>query len=98
MRVRMRFICGLAIAAAFLALTLHRVEAKTIYIAVSNPDMSFLSGGVAKYQGYFQGRGLGRGGLADERQRFGSGIGCRQRRLQFDPAIRRHGKFARSSA
>jgi hypothetical protein len=28
------------------------------YIAVSNPDMSFLSGGVAKYQGLLQERGL----------------------------------------
>ncbi|MGH7873639.1 MAG: ABC transporter substrate-binding protein [Candidatus Binatia bacterium] len=56
--MRVRFICGLAIAAAFLALTFHRVEAKTIYIAVSNPDMSFLSGGVAKYQGYFKDEGL----------------------------------------
>ncbi|HMF51833.1 MAG TPA: ABC transporter substrate-binding protein [Candidatus Saccharimonadales bacterium] len=56
--MRVRFICGLAIAATFLALTFHRVEAKTIYIAVSNPDMSFLSGGVAKYQGYFKDEGL----------------------------------------
>ena len=36
----------------------QRVEAKTIYIAVSNPDMSFLSGGVAKFQGYFKDEGL----------------------------------------
>jgi ABC-type nitrate/sulfonate/bicarbonate transport system substrate-binding protein len=56
--MRVRFICGLAIFATFLALTFHRVEAKTIYIAVSNPDMSFLSGGVAKYQGYFKDEGL----------------------------------------
>jgi ABC-type nitrate/sulfonate/bicarbonate transport system substrate-binding protein len=56
--MRVRFICGLTIAATFLALTFHRVEAKTIYIAVSNPDMSFLSGGVAKYQGYFKDEGL----------------------------------------
>lgn len=56
--MRVRFIFGLAIAATFLALTFHRVEAKTIYIAVSNPDMSFLSGGVAKYQGYFKDEGL----------------------------------------
>ncbi len=58
MRVRIRVICGLAIAATFLALPFHRVHAKTIYIAVSNPDMSFLSGGVAKYQGYFKDEGL----------------------------------------
>ena len=58
MRVGIRVICGLAIAATFLALPFHRVHAKTIYIAVSNPDMSFLSGGVAKYQGYFKDEGL----------------------------------------
>ena len=38
--------------------SLAETEAKTIYIAVSNPDMSFLSGGVAKYQGYFKDEGL----------------------------------------
>jgi ABC-type nitrate/sulfonate/bicarbonate transport system substrate-binding protein len=43
---------------AFMALGLSRVQAKTIYIAVSNPDMSFLSGGVAQYQGYFKDEGL----------------------------------------
>src|SRR6266513_494806 len=58
MSVRIRVICGLAIGATFLALPFNRVEAKTIYIAVSNPDMSFLSGGVAKYQGYFKDDGL----------------------------------------
>ena len=41
-----------------LGLALDGIEAKTIYIAVSNPDMSFLSGGVAKYQGYFKDEGL----------------------------------------
>ena len=40
------------------ALQSNRVEAKTIYIGVSNPDMSFLSGGVAKFQGYFKDEGL----------------------------------------
>src|SRR4029450_8555932 len=33
-------------------------RAKTIYIGVSNLDMSFLSGGVASYQGYFKAEGL----------------------------------------
>lgn len=42
----------------FFLLTLDVAEAKTIYIAVSNPDMSFLSGGVAKSQGYFKDEGL----------------------------------------
>jgi ABC-type nitrate/sulfonate/bicarbonate transport system substrate-binding protein len=45
-------------AVIFIALGISRVEAKTLYIAVSNPDMSFLSGGVAQYQGYFKDEGL----------------------------------------
>jgi NitT/TauT family transport system substrate-binding protein len=40
------------------ALPSQRIEAKTIYIGVSNPDMSFLSGGVAKFQGFFKDEGL----------------------------------------
>jgi ABC-type nitrate/sulfonate/bicarbonate transport system substrate-binding protein len=44
--------------AAFIALGFSRVESKSLYIAVSNPDMSFLSGGVAQYQGYFKDEGL----------------------------------------
>ncbi len=72
---------GLLIAAAFLSFVFQAVEAKTIYIAVSNPDMSFLSGGVAKFQGYFKDEGLDVEVSADERQRFGSGIGGRQRGL-----------------
>jgi NitT/TauT family transport system substrate-binding protein len=43
---------------ALLALGFQVVEAKTIYIGVSNPDMSFLSGGVAHFQGYFKDEGL----------------------------------------
>src|SRR6267142_411954 len=58
MKIRTWLLIGLAIGATFLALTFNRVEAKTVYIAVSNPDMSFLSGGVAKYQGYFKDEGL----------------------------------------
>ena len=58
MKIRTCLLIGLAIGATFLALPFNRVEAKTIYIAVSNPDMSFLSGGVAKYQGYFKDEGL----------------------------------------
>lgn len=46
------------IAATVLFLVPAGAEAKTIYIAVSNPDMSFLSGGVAKFQGYFKDEGL----------------------------------------
>ena len=34
------------------------IDAKPIYIGVSNPDMSFLSGGVAHFQGYFKDEGL----------------------------------------
>ena len=33
-------------------------QAQKITIAVSNPDMSFLSGGVAKYKGFFKEEGL----------------------------------------
>lgn len=46
------------IGAVFFLLTRDVADAKPIYIAVSNPDMSFLSGGVAKYQGYFKDEGL----------------------------------------
>jgi NitT/TauT family transport system substrate-binding protein len=54
----MYFLRNLFIAAAFLILAVPGVEAKTIYIGVSNPDMSFLSGGVAQFQGYFKEEGL----------------------------------------
>ena len=33
-------------------------QAQKITIAVSNPDMSFLSGGVAKFRGFFKDEGL----------------------------------------
>jgi len=46
------------LAAAWLFSAADSAAAKTIYIAISNPDMSFLSGGVAKYQGYFKDEGL----------------------------------------
>lgn len=46
------------VVAVALSLARGGAEAKTIYIAVSNPDMSFLSGGVAKFQGYFKDEGL----------------------------------------
>lgn len=54
----MRAISGFLIAMALFAFGSQRVEAKTIYIGVSNPDMSFLSGGVAQFQGYFKDEGL----------------------------------------
>lgn len=37
---------------------LNMAEAQKITVAVSNPDMSFLSGGVAKYKGFFREEGL----------------------------------------
>jgi NitT/TauT family transport system substrate-binding protein len=40
------------------ALVPHPAHAKKIFIAISNPDMSFLSGGVAQYEGYFRDEGL----------------------------------------
>ena len=43
---------------AFVTLGFQSIEAKTLYIGVSNPDMSFLSGGVAYFQGYFKYEGL----------------------------------------
>ena len=58
MRARRGFLYGILSVAVFLAFAFSRVEAKTIYVAVSNPDMSFLSGGVAKFQGYFKDEGL----------------------------------------
>jgi NitT/TauT family transport system substrate-binding protein len=48
----------LLIAAVVVVASYDQAAAKTIYVAVSNPDMSFLSGGVAKYQGYFKDEGL----------------------------------------
>jgi len=44
--------------AVVLLASLNQATAKTIYVAISNPDMSFLSGGVAEYQGYFKDEGL----------------------------------------
>jgi ABC-type nitrate/sulfonate/bicarbonate transport system substrate-binding protein len=54
-----RWVCAISgFLIAFLTLGFQVVEAKTIYIGVSNPDMSFLSGGVAHFQGYFKDEGL----------------------------------------
>ncbi len=58
MRKRVVFFLRVAMVAMILFAAAWRADAKTIYIAVSNPDMSFLSGGVAKFQGYFKDEGL----------------------------------------
>lgn len=58
MKFILRAISGLSIALVLCAFAAQRIEAKTIYIGVSNPDMSFLSGGVARFQGYFKDEGL----------------------------------------
>ncbi len=58
MKSRKSIVYRFLIVVTFWFLSLAETEAKTIYIAVSNPDMSFLSGGVAKYQGYFKDEGL----------------------------------------
>jgi NitT/TauT family transport system substrate-binding protein len=58
MKFRKSIVYRFLIVVIFWLLSLPGAEAKTIYIAVSNPDMSFLSGGVAKYQGYFKDEGL----------------------------------------
>ena len=42
----------------FSIITTATVYAQKITVAVSNPDMSFLSGGVAKYKGFFKEEGL----------------------------------------
>jgi NitT/TauT family transport system substrate-binding protein len=54
----MRMTGVLLIALVSVVFKSHGLEAKTIYIGVSNPDMSFLSGGVAQFQGYFKEEGL----------------------------------------
>jgi NitT/TauT family transport system substrate-binding protein len=58
MKVGLGVLGGLLLSLALVGFGIERVEAKTIYIGVSNPDMSFLSGGVASYQGYFKDEGL----------------------------------------
>ncbi len=58
MKLMMRGLGGFLIALVLIASGTGVVEAKTIYIGVSNPDMSFLSGGVAHFQGYFKDEGL----------------------------------------
>jgi ABC-type nitrate/sulfonate/bicarbonate transport system substrate-binding protein len=58
MTVRIYVWRSLLIATLFLFVAPPDARGKTIYIAVSNPDMSFLSGGVAKFQGYFKDEGL----------------------------------------
>jgi NitT/TauT family transport system substrate-binding protein len=58
MKTFSRSILAALLTAASLAAAPARVEAKKIYIAISNPDMSFLSGGVAHYEGYFKEEGL----------------------------------------
>ena len=58
MKFWMRIVVEVFTVVGFAALVFAGAEAKTIYVAVSNPDMSFLSGGVAKYQGYFKDEGL----------------------------------------
>jgi len=50
------FLCAIEVLA--LGFSLSLAQAQKIRIAVSNPDMSFLSGGVAKFNGFFEGEGL----------------------------------------
>jgi NitT/TauT family transport system substrate-binding protein len=58
MKSMMRMTGVLLIALVSVVFGSQGVQAKTIYIGVSNPDMSFLSGGVAQFQGYFKEEGL----------------------------------------
>ena len=55
----MKIVLRIALLVVFVfALLPQSADAKKIYIAISNPDMSFLSGGVAQYEGYFKDEGL----------------------------------------
>src|SRR5215470_890861 len=55
---RMKIFSRIAPALLLFLCFAHPAQAKKIYIAISNPDMSFLSGGVAQVQGYFRDEGL----------------------------------------
>jgi ABC-type nitrate/sulfonate/bicarbonate transport system substrate-binding protein len=48
----------LALPLILMLVPLSIADAQKITVAVSNPDMSFLSGGVAKYKGFFKEEGL----------------------------------------
>ena len=48
----------IVIALSFFWMRMPSAQAQKINIAVSNPDMSFLSGGVAKFKGFFKEEGL----------------------------------------
>ncbi|HSQ14357.1 MAG TPA: hypothetical protein VLM90_15105, partial [Candidatus Deferrimicrobium sp.] len=50
--------CVIAVVMISLSMLLPSAQAQKINIAVSNPDMSFLSGGVAKFKGFFKEEGL----------------------------------------
>src|SRR5687768_13716714 len=54
--VNMRFVIVVAMISFWTLLA--PAQAQKISIAVSNPDMSFLSGGVAKFKGFFKEEGL----------------------------------------
>jgi len=53
---KMRLVIGIMMVCS--GLLVSSAQAQKITIAVSNPDMSFLSGGVAKYKGFFKEEGL----------------------------------------
>lgn len=54
MNISSRFAQAFVLVVALAVLTPVGAEAKKIYIGISNPDMSFLSGGVAQFEGYFK--------------------------------------------
>jgi len=58
MNIPHRRIIGFVLLIAALAAVPVKTEAKKIYVAISNPDMSFLTGGVAQFEGYFKDEGL----------------------------------------
>lgn len=58
MKTPSRLVMAFLLAIALITLSPVGTDAKKIYIGISNPDMSFLSGGVAQFEGYFKDEGL----------------------------------------
>jgi NitT/TauT family transport system substrate-binding protein len=58
MKALSRYLVAFLLLLACVVLAPAKTEAKKIYIAISNPDMSFLTGGVAQFEGYFKEEGL----------------------------------------
>ncbi len=81
----------IAVAMMSFSLFLSSAQAQKISIAVSNPDMSFLSGGVAKFKGFFKEEGLDAELVQISANVSIAALAGGQCRLQSDSAIRGHG-------